>query len=125
MVHFRGHHPAAFQVVVGSHTYHQYTRWENECSNSRPTFLNDIEQVLGIEEYIIHYNWNRESLDKDIALLKLTYPVNWTDTIRPICLSRYESEPYTSSEGDELDSTNCVISGWGNTWYLGKLTFLL
>ena len=63
----------------------------------------------------MHEAYNDNTLTNDIALLRLAHPVEWTDNIRPICLTRAEAEAFHSSQGDNLENLNCVITGWGVT----------
>uniref|UniRef100_A0A3Q2NTE6 Transmembrane serine protease 5 n=1 Tax=Fundulus heteroclitus TaxID=8078 RepID=A0A3Q2NTE6_FUNHE len=61
----------------------------------------------GVEKIIYNKNYNHRSHDSDIALMKLQRPLNFSDTIRPICLPPYD---YGLPGG-----TQCWISGWGYT----------
>ena len=63
----------------------------------------------------MHEAYKDTTLNNDIALLRLAHPVDWTDSIRPICLTRAEAEAFPSSQGDNLENLNCVITGWGRT----------
>ncbi|CAB1347966.1 unnamed protein product, partial [Coregonus sp. 'balchen'] len=60
-----------------------------------------------VEKIIYNKNYNPRSHDNDIALMKLRTPMNFSDTIRPICLPQYEH--------DLPGGTQCWISGWGYT----------
>ncbi|XP_076762223.1 CLIP domain-containing serine protease HP8-like [Xylocopa sonorina] len=61
---------------------------------------------VGIEEQIVHENYWPTSRDQkyDIALLRLSRDVTFTNYIKPICL------PSTSSFGQKL-----FVAGWGKT----------
>lgn len=53
----------------------------------------------------IEYHENYKNLVNDIAILKLDSPVEFSDTIRPVCLAR---------EGEGAPTTRtCVGTGWG------------
>jgi hypothetical protein len=58
----------------------------------------DIEYALGNENYITAYN--------DIALVRLSNPVNYTDTIKPICLP-------TDASLKNLNYVNKTLTGAG------------
>ncbi|XP_058866328.1 transmembrane protease serine 5-like [Acipenser ruthenus] len=60
-----------------------------------------------VEKMIYNKQYNHRSHDNDIALVKLKSPLNFTDTIRPVCLPRYDQ--------DFSGGTRCWISGWGYT----------
>ncbi|XP_036393692.1 transmembrane protease serine 5 [Megalops cyprinoides] len=60
-----------------------------------------------VEKIIYNKNYNHRSHDNDIALMKLKTPLNFTDTIRPVCLPQYDH--------DLPGGTQCWIAGWGYT----------
>ncbi|XP_030633919.1 transmembrane protease serine 5 [Chanos chanos] len=60
-----------------------------------------------VEKIIYNKNYNHRSHDNDIALMKLKIPLNFSDTIRPVCLPQYDY--------DLPGGTQCWISGWGYT----------
>ncbi|XP_056139688.1 transmembrane protease serine 5 [Lampris incognitus] len=60
-----------------------------------------------VERIIYNKNYNHRSHDSDIALMKLRTPLNFSDTIRPVCLPQYDH--------DLPGGTQCWISGWGYT----------
>ncbi|KAF7218649.1 transmembrane protease serine 5-like [Nothobranchius furzeri] len=69
-----------------------------------------------VEKIIYNKNYNHRSHDSDIALMKLRRPLNFSDTIRPICLPQFDY--------DLPGGTQCWISGWGYTQPDGgKLSF--
>ncbi|XP_039648581.1 prothrombin-like [Perca fluviatilis] len=57
------------------------------CKHDRATFERGQEKIVAISEIIVHpkYNW-KENLNRDIALLRLRRPVEFTDRIHPVCL---------------------------------------
>ncbi|XP_075892493.1 transmembrane protease serine 5 [Nelusetta ayraudi] len=60
-----------------------------------------------VEKIIYNVDYNHRSHDGDIALMKLRTPLNFSDTIRPVCLPQYNH--------DLPGGTQCWISGWGYT----------
>ncbi|XP_076147233.1 transmembrane protease serine 5 [Alosa pseudoharengus] len=60
-----------------------------------------------VEKIIYNKNYNHRTHDNDIALMKLKTPLNFSDTIRPVCLPKYDF--------DLSGGTQCWISGWGYT----------
>uniref|UniRef100_A0A3Q2PQC6 Peptidase S1 domain-containing protein n=1 Tax=Fundulus heteroclitus TaxID=8078 RepID=A0A3Q2PQC6_FUNHE len=59
-----------------------------------------------MSQIIIHPDYNPGTSNNDIALLKLSQPVNFTSYISPVCLAASNS---TFSSG-----VNTWITGWGN-----------
>ncbi|XP_077581728.1 anionic trypsin-2-like [Stigmatopora nigra] len=62
-------------------------------------------EVRTIAEIIPHPDFNSQTLDNDIALIRISSPVTFTDYIRPVCLAAPDS--------DVADGTNVWITGWG------------
>ncbi|XP_074519867.1 LOW QUALITY PROTEIN: chymotrypsin-like protease CTRL-1 [Halichoeres trimaculatus] len=62
-----------------------------------------------VSQVIMHPDYNNTLFNNDVALMKLSSPVNYTDYIRPICLA--------SSGSQFHNSTSCWATGWGR---LGK-----
>ncbi|XP_071432160.1 transmembrane protease serine 5 [Pithys albifrons albifrons] len=65
------------------------------------------EAGVPVQEIIHHPLYNDNSLDYDIALMKLRVPLNFSDAIRAVCL--------LPSHQDLLQGTQCWVSGWGYT----------
>ena len=59
------------------------------------------------EQIFVHPNYNSYAYDFDIALIKLSKPVTFTEYVRPACLAE--------STNETTAYTRCLISGWGNT----------
>ena len=63
-----------------------------------------------IEEFIVHEDYGKEHENppfKDIALIKLKSPLQYSDTIRPICLPASNSTMYARKWAK--------VIGWGGT----------
>ncbi|OXB75934.1 UNVERIFIED_CONTAM: hypothetical protein H355_012902, partial [Colinus virginianus] len=65
------------------------------------------EDEVPVERVISHPLYNDNSLDYDIALMKLQVPLNFSDAISALCL--------LPSHQDLLPGTPCWVSGWGYT----------
>ncbi|XP_058510114.1 transmembrane protease serine 9-like [Solea solea] len=61
--------------------------------------------VLGVEQIIIHPDYVVRTGNNDIALLKLSSPVNFTNYILPVCLA--------ASESTFHNGTDAWVTGWG------------
>lgn len=66
--------------------------------------VNEVSRTLS-QDVIVHPDYNATAITNDIALMKLSSPVNFTDFIRPICLAGNGSE-FTNS-------ISCWSTGWG------------
>ncbi|XP_019962015.2 trypsin-like [Paralichthys olivaceus] len=67
--------------------------------------LNPNEESRTVSQVIRHPDYNENSNDNDIALLKLSSTVDFTSYIRPVCLASADSVFPTG--------TNCWVTGWG------------
>ncbi|OXB62362.1 hypothetical protein ASZ78_009428, partial [Callipepla squamata] len=65
------------------------------------------EDGVPVERVISHPLYDDNSLDYDIALMKLQVPLNFSDAISALCL--------LPSHQDLLPGTPCWVSGWGYT----------
>ncbi|XP_069011770.1 chymotrypsin-like protease CTRL-1 [Embiotoca jacksoni] len=65
--------------------------------------VNEVKHTLS--KVIVHPNYNDTLFNNDIALMKLSSPVTFTDYIRPVCLASNSSLFY--------NSTLCWATGWG------------
>nr|XP_048293018.1 chymotrypsin-like protease CTRL-1 [Myodes glareolus] len=94
------------EVVAGRHlvVLGEYDR----SSNAEPV------QVLSISKAITHPNWDPNTLNNDVTLLKLASPAQYTARISPVCLP-------SSNEGLP-EGLKCVTTGWGRTSGVGNVT---
>ncbi|XP_072251603.1 coagulation factor IXa isoform X1 [Leuresthes tenuis] len=75
------------------------------------------EQDYEVLEHHIHprYNANLSMYNHDIALLRLTNPIRFSSTVRPICIG-----PMAFTEALVKESSPATVSGWGRTRFLGS-----
>lgn len=79
------------------------------------THLNSTEgQRVGVREFFIHPDWDRNTLSPDVALLRLAKPVTG---VAPIRLAG------PSDDGFEVAGTLLTVIGWGNTSTTGQASF--
>lgn len=73
--------------------------------------IEDIEGALQVDisEIILHAQYRVSSYYHDIALIKLTKRVEFTDYIQPACLWQYAN----------LNIPEAMATGWGRTEFLG------
>lgn len=58
-----------------------------------------------VAKVFLHPDFNLDTFDSDIALLRLNTPVTWSSTVSPVCLPPPDYEFHST--------TQCVITGWG------------
>ena len=66
-------------------------------------------QIRGVGDLFVHPKYSPSTLENDIALVKLSAPVVFTDEVSPICL------PTRQTRVGEV----CVAIGWGRLSYGG------
>lgn len=82
--------------------------------NSPTKFSKDIT----IAEKIVHKNYVKETVDNDIALLRLSEPVEYSAGIKPICLPcQFTSTSFSGERG--------TVTGWGVTAFGGRQSDVL
>nr|ABG02800.1 CG17012 [Drosophila melanogaster] len=64
--------------------------------------------VVGVEAYIIHPQFDKHNMKNDVAVLKLSSPLSFSDSIQTIPLA--ETDPPTSS--------SALATGWGRGNFL-------
>ncbi|XP_041634564.1 transmembrane protease serine 9-like [Cheilinus undulatus] len=74
---------------------------------------NSNEETRRVWQIILHPDYDVIPFDSDIALLRLTSSVNFTDYIRPLCLA--------ASNSTFFHGTDTWATGWGDIQYLVPL----
>ena len=98
-------------VAAGSTNYNQFPQvifppHDSIVSSMKHSFqVKQIEAVLFNQEF--PYNANR--IKYDIALLKLSSPLEFNDDVKPACMPTVEISSIAYSNDD------CYISGWGRS----------
>ncbi|CAH1989303.1 unnamed protein product [Acanthoscelides obtectus] len=82
------------EIILGAHRI-----LENESSQIR----------LQADEVIVHKNFNTASFENDIALVKLSKPVELSQAIKTIAL------PESEGDDDTYDGEDVISTGWGLT----------
>ncbi|XP_068231254.1 transmembrane protease serine 9-like [Palaemon carinicauda] len=100
-----GKRPADFTVIIGEHNWNTAT----ETSATERRQLSNI---------IVHPRYSSTTLDNDIALLKLSTPINFptSNKIAPVCLP---------DPGNAYADINAIITGWGTTSSGGRQPYEL
>ena len=81
------------RVIVGEHSI---------CDG-----INEGGKVINVKKGTMHPNYNKKTMDNDIAVLELSEELTFTDKIKPACLP--------SSATKDFSGTASTISGWGGT----------
>lgn len=84
----------------------------DDITKAGGNFTTSGEEIL-IEEIFIHDNYNGRSKHNDIALLKLSKAVKFSDNIYPACLY-INNDKGTNSPAE---GTNVTVSGFGRHHY--------
>ncbi|XP_045114840.1 transmembrane protease serine 9-like [Portunus trituberculatus] len=78
------------------------------------TSTDGVTQLVRVQEIIVHPDYNINTLDSDIALLKLSQPLDLTQVehIRPVCLPADDSNTYA---GEDATATGWgILQSWGS-----------
>uniref|UniRef100_A0A3Q2Z9L7 Peptidase S1 domain-containing protein n=1 Tax=Hippocampus comes TaxID=109280 RepID=A0A3Q2Z9L7_HIPCM len=79
--------------------------WEVSLGRQNLLASNPNEVTKTVATIVLHPNHNRSSHDNDIALLRLSSAVTFTDDIRPVCLA---------ANGSVFNNgTDSWVTGWG------------
>uniref|UniRef100_A0A8C9FCA0 Transmembrane serine protease 5 n=1 Tax=Pavo cristatus TaxID=9049 RepID=A0A8C9FCA0_PAVCR len=95
-------------IITAAHCVHRYRAALSWTVRAGVTHGSAKQEAgVPVERVISHPLYNDNSLDYDIALMKLRVPLNFSDTIGALCL--------LPSHQDLLPGTPCWVSGWGYT----------
>ncbi|NWI51729.1 TMPS5 protease, partial [Calyptomena viridis] len=96
-------------IITAAHCVHRYLWASAWLVFAGFVSHESLQQEAGVpvQDIIYHPLYNDNSLDYDIALMKLRVPLNFSDAIRAVCLP--------PSHQDLLQGTQCWVSGWGYT----------
>ncbi|KAM9425864.1 serine protease 27-like [Pholidichthys leucotaenia] len=81
------------------YTWHAFLGLQNLLGQNPNRVFRIVDQI------ILHPNYNNYSSDNDIALVRLSSPVEFTEYIRPVCLAERDS---VFNSG-----TKSWVTGWG------------
>ncbi|XP_022599093.1 uncharacterized protein LOC111220318 [Seriola dumerili] len=79
--------------------------WQVSLGRQNLQGTNPNEVSRTVARIILHPNYDSDSSDNDIALLRLSSPVMFTDYIRPVCLA--------ASDSVFNNGTDSWVTGWG------------
>ncbi|XP_069026135.1 vitamin K-dependent protein C isoform X1 [Embiotoca jacksoni] len=97
-------------VLTAAHCLQTTTRIRVRLGDYERLRDEDTEITLSVIQTFKHPNYNSQTVDNDIALLRLETPAPSSDYIVPVCLpDRKMAERVL-----HLNGTPTVVSGWGN-----------
>jgi len=70
------------------------------------------QQTVTVKRMIMHQDYNRKSMEADIALLELSSPVRFNDRVVVPCMPNQYKYPSAGKR--------CVVAGWGVTSHVGS-----
>lgn len=79
--------------------------WQVSLGRQNLQGKNPNEVSRTVARIILHPNYDSITNDNDIALLRLSSPVKFTDYIRPVCLA--------ASSSVFNNGTDSWVTGWG------------
>ena len=98
---------------IVSYTYYNFlyrntnpARWLITLGDHDLTKVEPSQITSSVESITINANYNEQLFDSDIALMKLSQPVTYTDEVSPICL------PEATTQFDS--NVDCTVTGWGD-----------
>ncbi|XP_026670596.1 venom serine protease Bi-VSP-like [Ceratina calcarata] len=100
---------AAHCIIEG---YLKYVRLGELDLTSTTDGANPV--TLTVDKKTVHPGYIKGRLVNDVAVLKLSKDITFTDAIHPVCLPK--NEPLTSSD---FVGTHPFVAGWGATYYDG------
>ncbi|XP_075197926.1 transmembrane protease serine 11D-like [Anomaloglossus baeobatrachus] len=119
---YNGHHRCGASLISNSWLVtaaHCFTtsRDVNSWTVALGTIFLTSGSVMTLQNIILHENYTTGEYQNDIALLKLSIPVNFTQYIQTVCLP------------DTLDffpdNSSCYVTGWGTLTDGGSLSSVL
>ncbi|XP_061823743.1 transmembrane protease serine 9-like [Nerophis lumbriciformis] len=81
------------------------SEWSVSLGRQNLQGINPNEVSRTVDTIILHPDYDSFTFDNDIALLRLTSPVTFTDYIRPVCLA--------ASSSNFISGTDSWVTGWG------------
>lgn len=86
---------------------------------------NKDEQQFNVKQVIIHQDFSTKTLHNDIALLELSAPVSFSNSLAPACLpidsqELLDTSRNSSSQFSSVENKTAWIIGFGRTSYNGR-----
>ncbi|KAG7221468.1 hypothetical protein INR49_002443 [Caranx melampygus] len=92
-------------VLTAAHCISPSQELDVILGRQNQTGSNPNEVSVRVMESMCHPDYNPDTFDNDICLLRLSSPVTFTDYIQPVCLAAEDSTFY--------NGTSSWVTGWG------------
>ncbi|XP_053173926.1 transmembrane protease serine 11D [Scomber japonicus] len=107
-------------VLTAAHCFHKYRRISRAylyvvAGHGVLSAPGKNAQIRSIRKVKMHENYNHVTSDNDMTLLLLSSPLKFTDQVQPICT------PLNMTHEFILNFSHCFITGWGSTFYKGRM----
>ncbi|XP_048017847.1 suppressor of tumorigenicity 14 protein homolog [Megalobrama amblycephala] len=96
---------AAHCFIQPSSDYKMTTNWQTYSGLRDQTIQDTSVQQRALKTIITHPSYSEMTYDYDISLLELSQPLNFSNTVHPICLP---ASTHVFSAG-----SSCFVTGWG------------
>ena len=109
----KGTRDASWGLSEGAHLLSHSRFHYNVKMGDRSVYKEITSVVVPVRDIIVHPQLSVVgTIQKDLALLQLLYPVNFTMTIQPICIPQ---KTFRVEAG-----TTCWVTGWGRKEEYGE-----
>ncbi|XP_028848632.1 trypsin-like [Denticeps clupeoides] len=95
-------------VVSAAHCWRPSSLIQVVLSEHSLVLEEGFEQIFNVSKALVHYNYNYQTFNNDIMLLKLAEPAQLNANVQPATLLEDTDPPLNSS-------VSCTVSGWGVT----------
>ncbi|KAJ0062213.1 hypothetical protein NL108_017972, partial [Boleophthalmus pectinirostris] len=76
-------------ILSAAHCFYSYNRasmWRVQYGDISLSQMNSYHTPKSVEKIVSHENYNPDTNDNDIALLKLSSPLTFSSRVKPVCL---------------------------------------
>uniref|UniRef100_A0A8C8YSK6 Peptidase S1 domain-containing protein n=1 Tax=Prolemur simus TaxID=1328070 RepID=A0A8C8YSK6_PROSS len=92
-------------VMTAAHCIHGHLEYTVKMGDTNVKHHSTSAVVVPVEDIVIHQYYNSFTLQNDIALALLAFPVKYSTHIQPVCLPEKTFMVKTDTE--------CWVTGWG------------
>lgn len=98
-------------IMTAAHCVEHYRNhyYEIRSGMLRRFSYSPMEQIRTVSDVIVHEKYNKSIMNNDVALLRLSRPLNFNRWVRPTCLPSFGEEGLWGP----VPGTTCIAIGWG------------